>query len=134
MANNISKYEWCAFPKGAIKKVNDIDVAHISKNNSKLKTKTPLKKINKPINKKSKNKEEVTKKTYNEVSQRDKQTCRLLDKDCKGKLELHHIIYKSQDKAKINDISNCVMLCLTHHQLVHSNKKKYMTLLKEMIK
>jgi 5-methylcytosine-specific restriction endonuclease McrA len=48
-------------------------------------------------------------------------------------LQLHHIVYRSQDKTRINDVSNCIILCLGCHQLVHSNKKKYMEVLKQII-
>ena len=35
----------------------------------------------------------------------------------------HHIIYKSEDRGKIDDFSNLILLCLECHQKVHSNKK-----------
>lgn len=142
-------YNWCKFSKNGtkqeekpLKSDKTIQNTLISEKKSQkkplkaktqLKAKTPLKKSAKPINKKSKNKEEVTTDTYYKVLTRDVK-CRLYNDNCKGKLELHHIIYKSQDKTKINDVSNCIMLCLAHHQLVHSNKKKYMPILKEMLK
>ena len=46
-------------------------------------------------------------------------------------LELHHIIYRSENKKLIDDPNNCIMLCSTCHKLVHSNKKKYQSLLKD---
>lgn len=64
----------------------------------------------------------VKKEVYQEVLERDNYTCRLRDKTCEGWLELHHIVYRSEDKTKINDSDNCMMLCVKHHREVHSNK------------
>lgn len=36
---------------------------------------------------------------------------------------IHHIIYKSEDRSKIDDVDNLVLLCMDCHQKVHSNKK-----------
>lgn len=86
----------------------------------------PLKKISKKIS--------VTSDTYNKVITRDNHKCRMYDAEkCKGRLELHHIVYRSEDKTKINVVNNCIMLCTYHHKLVHSNKKKYQDMLKEII-
>ena len=73
----------------------------------------------------------VTNETYETVYLRDKGKCRLCGND-KG-LHLHHIIYRSQNKHLINDVDNCIMLCVKCHLLVHSNKKKYQPILMEMI-
>ena len=35
----------------------------------------------------------------------------------------HHIIYKSEDRNKINDLNNLFLLCVECHNKVHSNKK-----------
>ena len=88
---------------------------------------------NKPIKKVSKKRITVTEETYNKVMQRDKGKCRLLDCTCYGKLELHHIRYRSEAKNLINEPTNCIMLCTTHHKLVHSNKHYWQPILKEMI-
>ena len=57
----------------------------------------------------------------------------MLNYECKGKIELHHVRYRSERKDLINEPNNCVCLCTFHHQLVHSNKKKYQPLLLKML-
>lgn len=91
-------------------------------------------KLNNPIKKTSSKKIKVTDETYKKVFERDKGKCRLKNINCNGDLQLHHIVYRSEDKNLINEPSNCVMLCLYHHKLVHSNKHKWQPILKEMIK
>ena len=42
----------------------------------------------------------------------------------KGKCgHIHHIVYKSEDRSKIDDFNNLILLCLECHQKVHNNKK-----------
>lgn len=73
----------------------------------------------------------VSKETYNKVYERDNGMCRL----CGSKnVHLHHIVYRSESKALINEPSNCILLCEEHHRLVHSNKRKYQPMLLEMNK
>lgn len=91
-------------------------------------------KRNKPIKKISKKRITVSKETYNKVLKRDKEKCRLLDGTCQGGLELHHIIYRSENKKLIDEADNCIMLCTKHHKQVHSNKHYWQPILKEMIK
>lgn len=88
-------------------------------------------KRNKPIKKVGKKRIFVTEETYNSVYTRDKGECRLCGSN---KIQLHHIIYRSEDKSKINDVDNCIMLCKRCHDLVHSNKKLWQPKLKRMIK
>lgn len=38
-------------------------------------------------------------------------------------VHIHHIIYKSEDRSKINDFNNLILLCLECHLKVHDNKK-----------
>ena len=38
-------------------------------------------------------------------------------------VHIHHIIYKSEDRRKIDDFNNLILLCLNCHKKVHSNKK-----------
>lgn len=73
----------------------------------------------------------VSKKTYNEVYERDKGCCRLCNKI---NIELHHIKYRSEAKDLIDEPSNCIMLCFDCHKLVHSDKKKYQPILLEIVK
>ena len=91
-------------------------------------------KRNKPIRVKSGKRITVTKDTYKKVIERDNYTCQLKDFTCDGGLELHHIIYRSEDKSLINEPSNCIMLCNAHHRLVHSNKHLWQPILKDKVK
>ena len=85
------------------------------------------------IKKVSKKKITVTQDTYNKVMQRDNYRCVMLNYECKGKIELHHIRYRSERKDLINEPNNCVCLCTFHHKLVHSNKKKYQPILLKIL-
>lgn len=38
-------------------------------------------------------------------------------------VHIHHIIYKSEDRSKIDDFNNLILLCLECHLKVHNNKK-----------
>ena len=96
------------------------------KNCSKL-----ILKRNKPIKKVSANRVFVSQGTYNQVFNRDKGKCRLCGSN---NIQLHHIIYRSEDKSKINDIDNCIMLCFKCHELVHSNKHYWQPKLQELIR
>lgn len=71
---------------------------------------------------------------YNKVIERDNYCCKLKNEQCNGVLELHHIVYRSENKNLINDINNCIMLCTFHHKLVHSNKHYWQNKLKEIIR
>lgn len=87
--------------------------------------------MKKPILKKKK-RETVSKETYETVLIRDNYSCRLCGSTYW--LALHHIVYRSEDKTKINDVDNCIMLCKTCHDLVHSDKRKYQPILLKNIK
>ena len=88
---------------------------------------------NNPIKKISKNRVTVKKEIYQQVYERDKGKCRLQNGTCQGGLELHHIVYRSEDKKLINEPTNCIMLCTAHHKLVHSNKHYWQPILKKII-
>ena len=90
-------------------------------------------KRNKPIKKVSNKRITVTQDTYNKVMQRDNGRCVMLNYECKGKIELHHVRYRSERKDLINEPNNCVCLCTFHHKLVHSNKKKYQPILLKIL-
>lgn len=89
---------------------------------------------NKPIKKVGKHRVFVKKEIYQQVYVRDKGKCKLLDNTCEGGLQLHHIVYRSENKNLINEPSNCIMLCTKHHKEVHSNKHYWQPILKEVIK
>lgn len=86
---------------------------------------------NKGIKKASNKRIYVKKEIYEKVLERD-MGCQLVDKTCNGKLELHHIMYRSERKDLINDVDNCIMLCVKHHKEVHSNKKYWQPRLLEL--
>lgn len=72
----------------------------------------------------------VKKEVYNKVLERDKY-CRLCGNPY---VQLHHIVYRSEDKSKINDVENCIMLCINCHNKVHSNKHYWQPILKKIVK
>ena len=76
---------------------------------------------------KKKRKIKVSKSTYDEVLEACKGKCGLCRTS--DNLQLHHIYYRSEDKNKIDDPNNCIMLCHKEfsknkcHKKVHDNKK-----------
>ena len=48
--------------------------------------------------------------------------------------QIHHIVYKSEDRSKIDDIDNLILLCTECHQRVHSNKDYWQEKLKGLRK
>jgi hypothetical protein len=121
------KYCFCVRRKATIERKECFGCSYREfKKASKIAVKTRLKPI-------SKKRVCVSKKTYNEVYERDKGCCQFLF--CfKQNVELHHIRYRSERKDLIDEPSNCIMLCSEHHKLVHSNKKMYQPILLEIIK
>lgn len=71
------------------------------------------------------------KKVREKVIERDGDWCLICGKPPKG-LHLHRVVYGSQGGKY--ELDNCVQLCGEHHELVHSNKKKYMPMLQEYLK
>ena len=86
---------------------------------------------NNSINKVSKKRIFVKKEIYDEVFKRDKGKCRLCGNT---NIQLHHIIYRSENKNLINEPNNCIMLCVSCHEKVHKNKHYWQPILKEKIK
>ena len=86
---------------------------------------------NKGINKVSKKRIFVKPEIYKQVYERDKGVCQICGNN---NIQLHHIVYRSENKNLINEPSNCIMLCLKCHKLVHQNKHYWQEKLKEMIK
>jgi 5-methylcytosine-specific restriction endonuclease McrA len=87
-------------------------------------------KANKGINKVSNKRIFVTKETYDKVYERDKGRCRLCGS---SQIQLHHIVYRSENKKLINEPSNCIMLCAKCHEVVHSNKHYWQPKLKDIV-
>lgn len=86
-------------------------------------------KRNKGINKVGKKRIFVTEDTYNKVYKRDNGKCQLCG--ISKNLQLHHIVYRSENKQLINEPTNCIMLCNNCHRLVHSNKHLWQPILLE---
>ena len=54
---------------------------------------------------------------------------------CKRKgTQIHHIIYRSEDQSKIDDIDNLILLCTECHNTVHESKKHWQPILKKIRK
>lgn len=73
----------------------------------------------------------VTKKIREKEDHRDERTCRELTRNrdkghcripnCRERAQhLHHIVYRSKSKRLRWHTSNCVWLCVDHHQLEHA--------------
>lgn len=46
--------------------------------------------------------------------------------------QIHHIVYRSEDRSKIDDIDNLILLCVQCHNKIHSNKEYWQPKLKEI--
>lgn len=73
--------------------------------------------------------ENISKKNREEIKKLFKGKCGLCGR--KGE-HIHHIIYRSEDKSKINDLDNLFYICLECHLKVHSNKKYWQPRLKKI--
>lgn len=86
----------------------------------------------KPIKKVSKKKIKVSHETYMKVYNRDNGVCQMCG--TRENIHCHHIKYRSERKDLIDEPNNLILLCATHHRLVHSNKRLYQPMLLEMMK
>ena len=68
---------------------------------------------------KKERKKEISKTNREKIKMLYKGKCALCGR--KGN-NIHHIIYKSEDRTKIDDIDNLILLCVECHNQVHSNK------------
>ncbi len=86
----------------------------------------------------AKDKNLVKKKKIKDISKTNREEIKKLFKGKCGLcgkangVHIHHITYKSEDKSKIDDIENLILLCLECHQKVHSNKKYWQPRLKKI--
>ena len=85
--------------------------------------------IPKPKKRKKKS-DKFPKELYLEVLERDNFSCALCGSSYW--LECHHIHYGNVKRT--HEIDNLVMLCKTHHEEVHANKRKFVPILEEYIK
>lgn len=72
----------------------------------------------------AKGKNLVKKKKTKDISKTNREKIKKLFKGkcglCgKAGVHTHHIIYKSEDKSKIDDIDNLILLCIECHDKVH---------------
>lgn len=64
---------------------------------------------------------DISKTNREEIKKLFKGKCGLCGQ-AKG-VHIHHIIYRQEDRSKINDFNNLILLCLDCHLKVHNNKK-----------
>lgn len=126
------RYFYCS-RKRAVIEINDCygciykEYKKVAKNTLKTSSKLIAKK---PINKVSKKRITVSKKTYEEVYERCKGVCAICGTS--QNLHLHHIDGRGKDKT--DNPNNCIMLCnYCHLEVVHKNNKYWRKKLKEMI-
>lgn len=81
-------------------------------------------KFPKNIQTKLKRKRDVTLINRNKIKELCHYQCALCGK--KG-TQIHHIIYKSEDRSKIDDLDNLILLCSYCHKKVHENKSYWQT-------
>lgn len=79
----------------------------------------------------------VKKKRKEDISNKSRETIKSLFKDkcglCgKQGVHIHHIEYRNEDRSKIDDVDNLILLCLECHAKVHSNKKYWQPRLKKI--
>jgi 5-methylcytosine-specific restriction endonuclease McrA len=80
---------------------------------------------------KKQRKTDISKTTREQAKEQYKGKCALCGKPG---TQQHHIEYRSEDKTKIDDVDNLVLLCVECHQKVHSNKKYWQPRLKKLKK
>lgn len=58
--------------------------------------------------------------------QRDGGVCRLRGKlgSCNGPLAAHHVIFRSRDPSRRDNVDNGATLCRAHHEWVHANARE----------
>jgi hypothetical protein len=69
-----------------------------------------------------------------EVIKRDIKKCKIDNKDCHGKLEVHHILGWKEYPELRYDINNGITLCQFHHPHGKVQEEKLVHYLKELIK
>ena len=67
------------------------------------------------------------------VCERDNFKCRMQDKNCKGRLEVHHIfIWKDHPQLRYN-INNGITLCHAHHPRSRAEEKRLVLTFKKLV-
>ncbi len=68
-----------------------------------------------------------------QIKIRDKWKCKINNRDCKGRLESHHILnWKDYPKLRY-DINNGITLCHFHHPRARKKEKRLRTYFKKLI-
>lgn len=67
------------------------------------------------------------------VRKRDNWKCRLLNSDCKGRLESHHIFDWENYPELRYIINNGITLCHFHHPRGRENEKRMIPILQELL-
>lgn len=69
-----------------------------------------------------------------EVTIRDGKMCRMMNKDCKGRLEIHHILNWKDYPELRYDINNGITLCHFHHPIGRVKESNMSPYFQEIIK
>lgn len=75
--------------------------------------------------------DDIPSSTRSEVHARFKKMCAYCGRSNK-RLHIHHIKYRSEGVD--HSLNNLVLLCETHHDMVHSNKRKWQPMLQDFIR
>lgn len=81
------------------------------------------------VPKKLKRRKDISQKNRDSIKELFHYQCALCGR--KG-TQIHHILYRSEDKSKIDDIENLILLCTECHAEVHKNKHKWQPILIEI--
>lgn len=84
------------------------------------------------VSKAKKQRKKTSEKTYKQVLELCKEKCALCASN--NWLEYHHIYYRSERKDLIDEPENGIILCKECHLKVHSNKKYWQNILKDIRK
>lgn len=68
-----------------------------------------------------------------EVKKRDNWKCKLLNKECFGKLEAHHILSWKEYQELRYDINNGITLCHAHHPRKRAEEKRLIPIFQELV-
>jgi len=68
-----------------------------------------------------------------DVLKRDNNKCKINNKDCKGRLEVHHILSYTNYPELRYDINNGITLCHAHHPRTRAKEKRLSPYFKELV-
>ena len=69
----------------------------------------------------------------NEVKRRDNYKCKINNKDCNGRLEVHHILGYTDHPELRYDINNGITLCRAHHPKKRAEEKRLIPTFIELV-